>query len=113
MSATDALYAEVKPDIAAVATAPFELSVTFLRRRGNFLPHGATLTEVGEISLVAAAPDSGRDLTNSTEVLPVLHDGLRKEARRILLKAIGVAENITITLEGIRIWRHILPCRES
>ena len=102
MSDINALYSEVKPDIYALTDALFELSETFLRKRGNFLPHGAVLTEHGEVKLIAAAPDSGSDLTNSTEILPVLHDGLRIEAKNIPLKAIGVAENVTITREGQR-----------
>ena len=60
------------------------------------------LTEDGEIKLVGAAPDTNCDLTNSVEVLPMLHDGLRLEAKKIPLKAIGIAENVTVTLEGQR-----------
>lgn len=99
---TETLYAELKPDIGAVANQLFELSETFLRKQGNFLPHGAVLTEEGEIRLVAAAPDSPNDLTNSTAVLPLLHAGLRQQAQERPLKAIGVAENVTVTLEGQR-----------
>jgi hypothetical protein len=102
MSTNDDLYAELKPDIQAVAGPLFEFSMECLRKRGNFLPHGAVLTEGGEVQLVCAAPNTGRDLVNSTEVLPVLHDGLREQARRTPLRAIGVAENVTITPEGKR-----------
>ncbi len=102
MSTNDDLYAELKPDIEAVAGPLFEFSIDCLRRRGNFLPHGAVLTEQGEVRLVAAVPNTERDLVNSTEVLPVLHDGLREQARDMPLRAIGVAENVTITPEGKR-----------
>jgi hypothetical protein len=102
MTTTDTLYAELKPDIGIIADQLFDLSETFLRKRGNFLPHAAVLTEEGEIRLVAAAPDTSNDLTNSTEVLPMLHDGLRQQAKELHLKAIGVAENVTVTLEGQR-----------
>ncbi len=102
MSTNDDLYAELEPDIEAVAGPLFEFSTDCLRRRGNFLPHGAVLTEQGEVRLVAAVPNTERDLVNSTEVLPVLHDGLRKQARDMPLRAIGVAENVTITPEGKR-----------
>ena len=78
----------------------FDLSEKFLQKQGNFLPHAAVLTEEGEIRLVAAAPPN--DLTNSTEVLPLLHGGLRQQAKERSLKAIGVAENVTVTLEGQR-----------
>jgi len=102
MSTPDDLYAELKPDIQAVAESLFEGSKAILNKLGNFLPHGAVLTEQGEVQLVSASPDTGRDLVNSTEVLPVLHDGLRRQSRGTLLKAIGVAENVTVTLEGKR-----------
>ena len=102
MATTDLLYAELKPDIGAIANPLFDLSETLLRKRGNFLPHAAVLTEEGEIKHVGAAPDTSDDLTNSTEVLPLLHDGLRQQAREQSIKAIGVAENVTVTLEGQR-----------
>jgi hypothetical protein len=102
MTDADTLYSELKPDIGMIANQLFDLSETLLRKRGNFLPHAAVLTENGELRLVGAAPDTKSDLTNSTEVLPVLHDGLRFEAQQFPLKAIGIAENVTITLEGQR-----------
>ena len=80
MTDSDALYSELKPDIEAVATALFDLSEIFLKKRGNFLPHGAVLSADGEVQLVAAAPDTNNDYTNSTEVLPILHQGLRGQA---------------------------------
>ncbi|QID16221.1 hypothetical protein G3580_00425 [Nitrogeniibacter mangrovi] len=102
MTSTDALYSELKPDIAMVANQLFDLSETLLRKQGNFLPHAAVLTEDGDLRLVGAAPDTKSDRTNSTEVLPLLHDGLRFEAKQFPLKAIGIAENVTITLEEQR-----------
>lgn len=102
MTTIDALYAELRPDIDVIVNQLFDLSETILRKLGNFLPHAAILTEEGEVQLVAAAPDTPNDLTNSTEVLPLLHDGLRQKARELPIKAIGVAENVTITLEGQR-----------
>lgn len=97
---TDALYAELKPDISAIANALFELSEKMLRKLGNFLPHAAVLTEEGEVRLVAAAPETQDDRTTSKEVLPLLHEGLRSQANALPLRAIGVAENVTVTLEG-------------
>lgn len=98
MATAENLYAELKADIALLAQPLFELSEKLLRERGNFLPHAAVLTEGGEVKLVAAAPPS--EITNSSEVLPMLHDGLRIQARDIPLRALGVSENVTITLEG-------------
>ena len=102
MTSTDALYAELKPDIHALATPLFDFSELCIRKRGNFLPHGAVLTEDGEVRLVTGAPDTKSDTCTSTDVLPVLHDGLRGEASSNSLLAIGIAENVTITLEGKR-----------
>jgi hypothetical protein len=100
MNSIDALYAELKPQMALVAGQLFELSETMLRRQGNFLPHAVVLTYGGEIKLVGAAAHS--NLTNSVEILPILHDGLRQQARELALQAIGVAENVTVTFEGQR-----------
>jgi hypothetical protein len=100
MATADTLYAELKPEIGLLANQLFELSEVFLRKNGNFLPHAAVLTEGGDIKLVAATPDIPDDQTNSTEVLPLLHGGLRQQARDIPIKAIGIAENVTVTLEG-------------
>lgn len=100
MNSTDALYAELKPEIGAVANQLFDLSELFLRKQGNFLPHAVVLTDAGEIKLVGAAAAS--DITNSVEILPILHDGLRQQARELSLQAIGVAENVTVTFEGQR-----------
>lgn len=100
MNSPDELYAELKGDIAALANPLFELSEKFLNSQGNFLPHGAVLTVENEVKLVAAT--SGNDVATSVEVLPILHDGLRQQARELTLKAIGVAENVTVTLEGQR-----------
>jgi hypothetical protein len=98
----DTLYAELKPDMGTIAEQLFELSETFLRKQGNFLPHAAVLTTDGVVRLVAAAPDSKSDLTNSTEVLPLLHEGLRFQAKEGSIRAIGIAENVTVTQEGQR-----------
>jgi hypothetical protein len=100
MNSPDELYAELKGDIAALANPLFELSEKFLNSQGNFLPHGAVLTGENEVKLVAAT--KGNDVATSVEVLPILHDGLRQQARKLALKAIGVAENVTVTLEGQR-----------
>ena len=100
MKTADELFSEVKPDIEAVANPLFDFSEQCLRKRGNFLPHGAVLPTDGKVVLVAAAPETGKEFTNSTEVLPVLHEGLRTQANEKDLVAVGVAENVTITPEG-------------
>lgn len=94
------MYTELKPDIEAVASPLFDFSELCLKERGNFLPHAAVLTAGGEIKLVGAAPDTSKDRTNSTDVLPFLHQDLRLQASEGNLRAIGVAENVTVTPEG-------------
>ena len=100
MASPELQYAELKPQIGAIANELFALSETFLKNQGNFVPHAAVLTEEGAIRLVAADPTGRGGQTNSTEVLPLLHAGLREQARTGSLSAIGVAENVTVTLEG-------------
>jgi hypothetical protein len=100
MTSPEILYAELKGDIAALADPLFDLSEKLLHNQDNFLPHGAVLTGENEVKLVAAT--NGKDVATSVEVLPILHDGLRQQARELELKAIGVAENVTVTLEGQR-----------
>jgi hypothetical protein len=100
MITPEVLYAELKPDISTVATSLFEVSERFLRETGNFLPHAAVLTAEGKVKLVAAAPDSKDGYADSTQVLPLLHDGLRAMAKEETLMAIGIAENVTVTPNG-------------
>jgi hypothetical protein len=97
MTSSDALYSEIKPDIDALATPLFESSERFLKARNIFLPHGAVLTDQGDVTLVAGAPEN--DWTNSTEVLPILHEALRQSAREGV-RAIALAEQVAITPEG-------------
>lgn len=101
------LSAELQPDIHAVAQALIGVSQLFLRRQGNFLPHGAVLTRDGEVHMVAAAPDSPDGLPSATEVLPQLHEGLRHKVRQLSAKALGVCENVTVTPQGRRPTRAI------
>ena len=100
MSTQEELYAGLKGDIAALVEPLFDFSENCLRERGNFLPHAAVLTAEGVVELTAAAPDSPDGLTNSVEVLPLLHGGLRAMAKEKALVAIAVAENVTVTPDG-------------
>lgn len=97
MADIDALYSELKPDIEAVASALFDMSAFLLEKNDNFLPHGAVLTMDGEVKFVAAALDAKDDYADSTEILPVLHDGLRSQVGEGSIRAVGVSENVTIT----------------
>jgi hypothetical protein len=100
LQSKDELYLELKPDVVALATPLFEISEKFVASRGSFLPHGGALAENGEVVLVAGAPPS--DWTNSTEVLPLIHAGLRVSVRERLCTAVAVAESVTVTPPGQR-----------
>ncbi len=96
----DDLYRQMKPDIEALAQPLFHFSEKCLRTMGNFLPHGAVLTAAQQVELVGAMPESKSGYSTSVEVLPVLHDALRKQALQKSVLAVGVAENVTITPAG-------------
>lgn len=73
-------------------------SVGFLRDMGNFLPHAATYSIEGEIDFVGAAPEN--EITNSEEVLPLLHEGLRYKVGLGEIEAIAVAEHVKVAQDG-------------
>lgn len=76
MTDTDSLYAELKPEIEALAGPLFEVSDGFVRQRGAFLPHGAALDTNGAARMVMAAPPGFEKQPVSTvDVLPMLHEG--------------------------------------
>nr|WP_316643354.1 hypothetical protein [uncultured Roseateles sp.] len=100
MIAADDLYRDLKPQIGDVSTLLFDFSERCLRDADNFLPHAAVLTEAGRIELVAAMAESVNGRTSSVEVLPLLHDGLRAQAKAKQIIAVGVAENVTVTPSG-------------
>lgn len=102
MNEPDHLYDELKPDLQALATPLLEFSTNCVKYRGAFLPHGAVLTDSGEVRLVAAVDDASKELTSAVEVLPVLHQGLRDEVARHIARAIAVAEDVTVTFPGQR-----------
>jgi hypothetical protein len=98
MQDTKSLYAELKPAMEAIAIPLFDFSKQCLRDRGNFLPHAAVLTGAGKLALVAAQPE--RDLTNATEVLPLLQGSLRALVKEKGHSAVAIAENVNITIPG-------------
>jgi hypothetical protein len=97
---TEQLYSELKDDVAAVANPLFDLSEKLLRENGNFLPHGFVLNDEGKDIMVGAVEDNGSGMSTSTVTLPLLHEGLRKQVENGGARAVGVAENVTVTPEG-------------
>ena len=97
---TEQLYAELKDDVAAVANALFDLSEKLLHQNGNFLPHGFVLNDEGKDTMVGAVEDNGSGMSTSTVTLPLLHQGIREQVATGRARAIGVAENVTVTPQG-------------
>ncbi|SFI92160.1 hypothetical protein [Jannaschia pohangensis] len=84
---------EMEPLIDAL----FDVSCDFVTKFGNFLPHGATLDSAGAVRLVGAMTEN--EMTNSEEVLPLLHDGLRQSTAQADTRAVGVSESVYIGAE--------------
>lgn len=87
----DDQFEEIKP----LAEALFDMSAMLVSKNGNFLPHGGTLSVTGDVAFVGAAPGED-DLTNSEEVLPLLHDSLRAETTKFTTRAVAVSESVFI-----------------
>jgi hypothetical protein len=92
------LYSELKPDIEAASAPLVEVSQMFIRKRGAFLPHAALLLGSGEVVPTMAVGPS--EVTSSTEVLPLLHEALRRDERKHGIRALAVAEDVTVTPAG-------------
>ena len=96
------LYADAKPDISPITGALIPFSEQCLRARNNFLPHAVVVTDQGEVKLVAPPEVGAEDCVNAAQVLPALHECLRSKVNETPIRTIGIAENVTITLEGKR-----------
>jgi len=110
------LYADIKPDLGAIADPLIELSGRFLRERGNFLPHAAVLTQEGKVTLVGAMCNTSDGVADSDYIKPLLRDGLRTMASETRLKAVGVAERVTVNQTGgqpVRAIKVLLEHREG
>jgi len=83
-------FSEIRPLVEAM----FEISLEFVSKYGNFLPHGGVLKQDGKVNLCAAAPEN--EETASLEVLPLLHQGLRQYALQSETNAIAVSESVFI-----------------
>lgn len=90
MTDVDSQLAEM-PDLVQTL---LDLSSEFVENSGNFLPHGAFQTDNGQIELVAAVGQHG--ITNSEEVLPILHDGLRHYTAAPATRIVAVSESVFI-----------------
>lgn len=98
MGDIETLYGELKGDFQTISEPLFDFARQQLRRCGMFLPFGASLSRDGKVTLNAAS--TGQDIASSTEVLPILHDGLRSEGANSATAAVAVCERVMMTPEG-------------
>lgn len=98
MNDFDALYRELKNDVQLIAGPLFDFAEQQVRKRGAFLPFGASLNNLGDVVLQAAS--SGGEVTNSGEILPAMHACLRAVGRTPDTAAVAVCEWVKITREG-------------
>lgn len=98
MADSDNLYGELKEQLQALSSPLFEFAEQQVRTRNAFLPFGAALARSGEVSLHAAS--ASEDVTSPSEVLPILHEGLRSSVAEHDLSAVAVCEWVRITPDG-------------
>jgi hypothetical protein len=98
MNDTDTLYKELQADLDRISGPLFEFGETQVRKRGMFLPFGATLKRSGEVGFKAAS--GGAEYESSIEVLPILHEGLRASVKQGGVVAVAVCEWVKITPDG-------------
>jgi hypothetical protein len=98
MNDTDILYKELQTDLDRISGPLFEFGEQQVRKRGMFLPFGATLKRGGEVALEAAS--SGAESESSIEILPILHEGLRVTVKQGGISAVAICEWVKITREG-------------
>lgn len=81
-------------EIAPLVETMFELSMTFVEKVGNFLPHGASMNGMGQVALCGVAAEE--DLTSAVEVLPMMHEALRACTAEYATRAIAVSESVFV-----------------
>ncbi len=98
----DELFAELKPDLEAMAEPLFDVSEGLVRKQGGFLPHGAVLEADGRVTLMMVSGNDIDAAVTQAEILPLLHESLRARALERDLAAVAVCEDVTITPAGER-----------
>jgi hypothetical protein len=95
MPEEDALFAELKQ---LIISPLFEFGEQQVRKRGGFYPFGATLRRNGEVAMEATY--LSEDKPSHSDVLSMLHAGLRDSVEKGDVSAVGVCEWVKITPEG-------------
>lgn len=96
----ETLLRELKPDIETRCGPLFDFAQSQIRKRGAYLPFGATLGEAGQVVLAGAGPEG--DPASTSHVLTLLHRGLRETVGREGALAVAVCEWVRITPTGER-----------
>ena len=98
---TDNLYIELKTDVQTLVEPLFNIIIKIVMKQGQFLPVGAILNNEKKVEMVAATDSSWeKRKVSATEVLPLLHEVLKKSIESGNGIATGVAEDVTISPEG-------------
>jgi len=100
MKTIEDIYADIEPDLGAIADPLIELSGRLLRERGSFVPHAAVLTQEGKVTMVGAMCNRADGVADSNYIKPLLRGGLKSMAHQGSLKAVGVAEKVTVNQSG-------------
>jgi hypothetical protein len=91
------LFDAARDDLQAICDFLMGFAEGQVRDCGAFLPFGVSMDTSGK--LTAEAASDGEDQSTATEILPLLHEGLRtKEPSQV--RAVGVCEWVKITPEG-------------
>ncbi|MGH1330619.1 MAG: hypothetical protein ACRBBK_07035 [Paracoccaceae bacterium] len=96
------LYAEYREELGEIVGSLVDTSLELLRLNSNFLPHGIAKTQSGELRMVGALADSGKDLVTSEDILPNVRAGLNKMAQDKCALSVATAENVSVLREGKR-----------
>ena len=86
------------PDLNELVNALIPFAQQMLAQRGEFVPFGAKMSAAGEVSAVAGY--TGSERAPSQEVIDLLAQGCREQARRGELRATGICFDVRIVLEN-------------
>ncbi len=88
------------PDLDQLLNTLLPFAQEALKKRGAFLPFGASMSADGSISLAAGyATDQGK---NPAEIVALLVDGLRSHASAGEIKASGICFDVKVVPPGQR-----------
>lgn len=96
------LYAEYREELDEIVGSLVNISLELLSVNSNFLPHGIAKTQSGELTMVAALSDSGKEMVTSEDILPKVRAGLNQMAQDKSALSVAIAENVRMSIAGRR-----------